>query len=45
MQNPHWYPVNFSADLFDRLTRSGRGAKPAAAEEAGAEPGKGGPER
>jgi hypothetical protein len=23
-EKPHWYPVNFSADLFDRMSRGGR---------------------
>jgi hypothetical protein len=26
-QSPHWYPINFSADLFERMTRGGKNEK------------------
>jgi hypothetical protein len=35
-QSPRWYPVNFSADLFERMTRGGRESRKA--ESAPAEP-------
>jgi hypothetical protein len=44
-QAPHWYPVNFSSDVFERLSRGGKGAKAGAAPaEESARPEKGGPE-
>ena len=33
-KNPVWYPVNFSSDLFDRMSRGGRSRDPEKADPA-----------